>query len=312
VGGYDTSFKVADLSDRSVQSVYGLVVDSPIRLPGLPETARHPDFTVRFGETPERLRSPSAGGVLWQADATAILKTIPGLARFLISEGRTIDITALGDVSGLRLACGLASFGFGPILHQRGYFVLHASSVCLNGSSALAIAGYSGAGKTSLLLACMNRGAGMLSDDLTALKVSAEGVEAFGGLPLLGVSRDTASYFKLNRELLHPYLDTELKYSVQAASGKLVTEGVPLRAVIVLDTHFGSTVSVSRLRGRAAFAELRRQTRGLRIAEGIDREGHFQRTSRLSDSIPVYRMLRPRDGLSHVEELADRAMELLG
>jgi hypothetical protein len=68
----------------------------------------------------------------------------------------------------------------------RGFELLHASAVCLN-DAAVAFAGPSGAGKTTLMSRLVVRGAGFLTDDALSLEPGANGLIAYPGPPYLAV-----------------------------------------------------------------------------------------------------------------------------
>jgi hypothetical protein len=68
----------------------------------------------------------------------------------------------------------------------RGLEVFHASAVSLDGR-AIAFVGATGAGKTSLALRLVARGARFLTDDVLALDVGADGVRAHAGAAIVAV-----------------------------------------------------------------------------------------------------------------------------
>lgn len=68
----------------------------------------------------------------------------------------------------------------------RGVEILHASAVIM-GDSAVAFVGDSCAGKTSLAVQCVLRGARWLADDVVALEVVNGGIQAHPGAPIAGV-----------------------------------------------------------------------------------------------------------------------------
>ncbi|MGN6586626.1 MAG: HPr kinase/phosphorylase [Solirubrobacterales bacterium] len=74
----------------------------------------------------------------------------------------------------------------------QGLEVLHAGAVVLDGAG-VAISGPSGAGKTSLALALVRRGAELLADDVVAVERAGDEVLAHPGAPIAGIDHEEAS-----------------------------------------------------------------------------------------------------------------------
>jgi hypothetical protein len=80
------------------------------------------------------------------------------------------------------------------LLKRHGRYNLHAGCVAHEGHGAL-IAGPSGTGKSTLVLALAKAGLDFLSDDMTFLAGAEDGVEAHGFADAIGVTPDTAARF---------------------------------------------------------------------------------------------------------------------
>jgi hypothetical protein len=123
------------------------------------------DVTVRRGSVPDHLCSATSCGADWAMTDSDFLVRIPGVARFLIRGGReiTADIHACSDER--EAALFMLGTAFGILLHQRGHFVLHASSVEVNGKAVLFCAP-SGLGKSTLAAALVREGYPFVNDDV--------------------------------------------------------------------------------------------------------------------------------------------------
>src|SRR5205807_1718557 len=131
------------------------------------------------------------------------------------------------------------------VLRHRGRLVLHANAA-LTPRGAIAIAGRSGAGKSTTLAALLARGCAMLADDITALRLAADGqVEALPGVARVHLTQAAADglRYDIPRE---PRLGT--KAAVPTDHSMAVTPG-RLHAIYLLDTHPGSDVRVTSLTG---------------------------------------------------------------
>lgn len=127
----------------------------------------------------------------------------------------------------------------------RGYEVLHAGAVTIDGG-AVALAGPTGAGKTSLTLALMRQGAGFLTDDVLAVESRDEGLLAHPGIGVANVRAGdheragTAAGDALGA-LLGRTGRSKLHYAVRS-----VAEPLPLRALYFLERGAGGGAATIR------------------------------------------------------------------
>lgn len=153
--------------------VCGLTVGSDIELPNLkPATDAAHDATIEFGAVPASLSGATAGGPTWQIAGRQFLLTIPGIARFLLTDGRHIAVAPdpAGDPADIPIF--ILGTVLGILLHQRGQIVLHASAVRVNGKAVL-FCGRSGSGKSTLAAALAKRGFPVMTDDVGAISIAA-------------------------------------------------------------------------------------------------------------------------------------------
>jgi len=155
----------------------GLEIESDLELPGLIASqapAEGLQLTMRVGETPAALDGALETGPNWQRAAGAFLLTIPGVARFLVRDGRELVACPESETAPDDLAIFLAGPLLGICLHLRGATPLLASAVRV-GDRAVLFCGESGAGKSTLAAALGKRGHRMIADDLCALDLAAAG-----------------------------------------------------------------------------------------------------------------------------------------
>jgi len=154
----------------------GLQISSEIALPGLIEgVAGDSDVTIRCGDVPERLDGAVEGGPNWQFGDQQLLLAVPDIAVFHIIAGRQIVVAPAAEVRREDIAIYLCGTVIGAVLHQRARIVLHASAV-LVGNKAVLFCGASGAGKSTTAAALNKRGYALVSDDVCALDIDADGV----------------------------------------------------------------------------------------------------------------------------------------
>ena len=145
-------------------TAYGLHVRSPFALPftplpGGPRGERGsqggPDVRIRIGTTPAALPAPADRHGLWESAPGAFLLDVPGVARYLATDGRDVLVEPHGGDDDV----GVFLIGpvFAAVLQQQGIMTFHSAAV-ETGAGAVLFTGRSGDGKSSLLAALVKRG----------------------------------------------------------------------------------------------------------------------------------------------------------
>lgn len=283
---------------------YGLVLESELALPDWPRVDGPPDVLVRIGTVPEQLDHTTAWGSQWSHGPDGFLVRLPNIGRFLVRNGREVIVEPVGG-SSTELAFGFHSAAVGPLLHQRGRFVLHAS-VVEGASGGVAVAGHSGAGKSTTLLACLARGLRMVADDIAAVELDRSGRSArvHTGIGAVGAWPDTASHLQVPPEDVTHVRPGSRKLKVPRPATP--RQCVPLKAVVVLHVHQDTDVDWQPVTGREKFKVLWSLTRGLRVAAAIDQVSHFGLASALAETVPMYRLGRPHGTYDALETIATR------
>lgn len=177
----------------------------------------------------------------------------------------------------------------------RGRDALHAGAV-VKGGDAIAIAGASGAGKTTTMLELLRRGARFLTDDVTVLDAGEPGVRALPGAPVVNLP-DTEARTDL-AERLHRF-DGEWWARIREPH----LAAAPVRAVVVLER---GPAPISRLREPAAPLLQHALQSG---ADSARRAARFALLARLSEQADVIRAGVDRS--RPVGELVDELVQAL-
>lgn len=294
---------------------YGLVVESEIELPELrpaPTDAGAADLRVRLGGVPERIDDPVETRVTWAARPGAWLHEIDGVARYYVHEaGREVCVEPTGgtpaDVRSILFASPL-----GAVFHQRGWFVLHASAAALPGG-AVAVAGHSGAGKSTTLAALAGRGHPVLSDDKTVVRFGDDGrAEVLSGYPTMRLWRDAVERVGEAPETLPALREGIEKYLYRPPAFREAPEALGLLVVLAKTSALApAAVEVERLGTHEAVGAVLRQTYRRRIVDGSGlRAAHFAWATRVAAAVPVVRVTRSTHGES-VEAVVDTIEGLL-
>ncbi len=279
-------------------SVYGLTLASSLCLPELAEGIGAPDVVVATAvaspATP-RARGDAAGAEV----AGGVRLEYPGIATLTVAEGRRIAVAAAADADPDTVRMLVLGPALGVLLHQRGVLALHASSVLLDRGVA-AFLGASGAGKSTMAAALQQRGHALVADDITAVVPEAAGPGVLAAFPRLKLFPEAAAALGLDVDAL-PQVSAADSRRAQRAPDRLPGERLPLAAIFVLAD--GEAASIEPLAPTDALLDLVRHSYcAPRLAE-LGTRGHFLQCAEIARSVPVYRLVRPRE-LARLHELA--------
>lgn len=134
-----------------------------------------PEVSIRFGAIGDS--ALDAGGPIicrrnWRANTAGFLLQVDGVAQFLVQDGSRILIEAEPGASQDEINAYLMGSAIAALLQQRRILTLHASAIDTPKGAVLFL-GPSGIGKSTLLAAMQALGYSMLSDDISALRLSA-------------------------------------------------------------------------------------------------------------------------------------------
>ena len=163
-------------------------------VPGAPGTE------VRMVSTlPEALEGAVRCGGWTLARRGALLQTVPGVARFRVTDGVLIEVAPEEGSDPMAVEQFLNGSVSAAVVHQRGGLPLHAA--CLappDGGRAIAIAGHSGAGKSTLAADLLRRGWSLLSDDVTPIYAENGQIIAWPGRAVLKLWRDACERLSID------------------------------------------------------------------------------------------------------------------
>jgi hypothetical protein len=155
----------------------------------------------------------------------------------------------------------------------------------------VAIAGRSGAGKSTTLAALLDRGCAMLADDVTALACASDGqVEVLPGVARVNLTEAAVNGLGYQR---HPGLleSGRTKSALAADPPLMAARAGRLAAIYVLCTHDGPEVIHHELTGLEKFDAVQRCIYGPMLP--AEHPGAFPLVQALMLTAAVYRLQRP-------------------
>lgn len=277
---------------------YGLRLRTETPLPSLPEWAGsgEPDLILRRGPVPHRLPSPvwSSHFVEIGADG-AVLVRIPDVVGFLVKDGTQVVLDEDCDAETSVIETFLFSVVAGVVLHKRGVLPLHASCVMVD-DVAIAIAGVSGRGKSTLAGIMSTRGHDVVSDDICPVAFHDGQAMIAPGPCRIRLWPDSAELLGLSHEALETGRPNHPKRVLAARGADRAPK--PLGAVvrIAIDRRIERPI-LYRLSGAAAITPMEELVYRTRLGRRLDRRvGLFQDLVRLAALVPIYQLLRPERG----------------
>jgi hypothetical protein len=177
----------------------------------------------------------------WTAAAAgSLLFSVPGIARYLVSGGTTIDVEAEAGADRSSVELFLNGSARGTLIHQRGELPIEAATVLAPNGGAVAISSYSGFGKSTLAAELCCRGWSLIADDITRVTWTSGRVLVWPSHDALKLWRDACVKLGMDVEALPRVREGMEKFHVRmpAASAPAV-----LRTVIRLRAgpHQGMT-----------------------------------------------------------------------
>ncbi len=291
-----------------LHSVYGLVIESDVSLPELPRVAAgDPACRLRVSSVPRQKRAPRhwshhwrlPNGTIWTSFArlkSGYLIRFPRLADFVVSgDGTQVECRVAGPTPEITLRHLFLDQVLPLILSRWGKLVLHASAV-VNGEAAIAFAGVSGMGKSTLSTSFCQQGYTLLADDGLLLEEDERGLLAIPGYPGVRLWEDVVSSLFGEDCKLPPvaHYTEKLRVGTDAVQLRFCAEPVLVRRIYLLSEPPpegpGEAIAIHPLPPQEGFMELVRHTYRLDLLDPQKLRDEFVRLARVI-AVPLFRRL---------------------
>jgi len=284
-------------------SAYQLLIESPLPLNSLmPVEASGFSSDVRielysvgqsslYENTLSILGDSNVG--IFAADDVLVIE--PGIHFCRVTGGRNVIIQPMPDEGEDAIAHFIQTTVLQYILHQRGYFVLHASAVEVNGAAAVFMAPSTG-GKSTLAAYMSTQGFPIVADDLVAVDFSGADIRLIRASANLRLWPDAATYVGEDVASLPRVINAAEKrvFRVEHSDD---SSTIPFGAAYAL--IIGPTLEIQPLSLQDAFQEI---TKDMMFSKLYLREYQtyrnesiqlMTRASKIAASVPVARLQRP-------------------
>lgn len=299
----------------NVYRAYALTIhsDVPLHLPaggggGSDITiARRSLWTGEASEVPEDAEK-TANWMHRSNSGSIIAGRIYDEVRFLVKDGQAIYYDLNKELAEGVLQSYLLGVLMATLLRQRGYLVLHACAVAKDGN-AVAFAGESGWGKSTLAEYFCQQGYQLLSDDVLAIDTD-PGKDSsplvLPGYPQIRLRANAGRYLRPDFDAL-PLVNMENRKRFTTPSAFL-DKSVSLQQLYLLEPSFAETTHIEAVPKRTALLRLISHARATNLLEAPSfRARLFRQCERVLEHVSVQRLQRARDldGLSEIVDLVE-------
>lgn len=279
-----------------VCSAYGLRVGSEFCLlePCKPLSSfdPQPDIIVRIGSGEN-----NSAGLLRKNDY--FKGYLPEIGQFWIQNGNEIIVEPSADVDEQMLSSCILGSGFSILLQQRGFLVLHASAVIIEGQ-AIAFIGNSGTGKSTMASAFMQCGYSVITDDVLAIQFDTGHPAVIPSYPVIKLLPDAIKALGNEIDAL-PLLYQSSRKHIQEFDYEHLHLAYPLQKIYALS--IGDRHGIESLSSTETLFTLVNQSRAVKnLIDPNAKKLHFQQCAELTKTKLVSR-LRRKPGLSELSEI---------
>lgn len=285
--------------------VYGLRIRTELICPEWPvaseDLQQDVDVDIRWGSvSPNGLVHAVKKGLSFQVGPFAFWLFVPGIARFLVTEGTTIVVDPFQQSDEDSVRVFLLSACLGALLLQRRYLLLHANVIQVGGA-ALMLAGASGVGKSTLAAIFHNRGYAVLADDIGAIHPDGQ-IRA--GAPTLKLWADVIKCLEIETTAVRK-IRPQLEKYVLSTAASFSQQPLALKVIYVLMLHNQSTIKITSLKGIAKYQSVRQHLYRPQVIQPAERAQLALRLASLLQDCTVMQVMRPERGCS-IHAFADR------
>ncbi len=274
---------------------FGLKIHSEIKLPELrPLKSEKSDLNIYFGKIDLSRLKVLHKGLSSKVTKDAIYRFWDEIGKFEITED-TIRIEKVLGVNKIVLRTFLLGTVFATHLRLKGLFVLHASSINLNGN-AIAFSGFKGHGKSTTASAFYNEGYPIVADDYVAIDWNNINPLVYPGFPSLRLSNESRKVvgfdlFKSNDKNDKTYISVPNFFSNHI---------IPLKKIYFLKR--GDELKITDLPPQKAFIELIKNTFGIYMLSRSELPDNFFQCEQLVKKVNIATLKIP-DSIGRISEV---------
>ncbi|MCC7551751.1 MAG: hypothetical protein KO316_09755 [Methanobacterium sp.] len=270
---------------------FGLEISSEVELPGMTPGSENPDVQIIRGEVNHsQVIHVDVEGSNYLVSGEDVYLWWDDIGRVKISEGKRVTVDPIADLEGSD-EINVIPFILGPVmallLHQRGFLVLHGSSIRVK-ERAVAFLGYRGNGKSTTAIHLYQDGYPLVTDDILAIKFREEGLPVvYPGYPHVRLNEDSYNQVKTKTDILTPIRTIAGKIFCDASHG-FSSEPVDLERIYVIEKD--DKMGISNLKSQDNLLDLVRHSVANRIFQYNTQKENLIHCAQLVNNVTVKKL----------------------
>ena len=273
---------------------FGLKIQSDFEIAEMQQASfDRQDVTVILAETPRAIENPVREGVRFQLTDNEFLLNVDNVARYYVADGNSIRVEKRNGSTFQEVRLFLLGVVFSALLHQKGMVPFHASALLDEQGKSFLLCGRSGVGKSTLTAYFLNKGFGLLSDDVSVVGSGEGKIWVYPSFPFIKLWKDVMEHVDFSADEGTRLRDPLEKYGYRMEES-FHSQPAPIERVFVLHVHNKENYQTEELRGIDKFNALKNQTFRFQFVTDRNRPGHFTLLNEMAQAISVHRVTRPQ------------------
>ena len=227
---------------------------------------------------------------------------VPDVGSYEIRNGNIITVEPDSGVPLQDLSVFILGSAFGFLMHQKKVYPLHGSTVDL-GKRCITLVGHSGAGKSSLASGFVEKGYKLLTDDVSRIEYIDTDYYVYPSYPSQKIWKDGAQHLALQYDPENRVMRQLDKYYINSRE-RFCDSPKPLVGIFEIVPSEVHTPRLVQLEKSAVLNALISHSYLQEVIGGkTDVGAHLRFCSRLCESVPVYRIMRPYEGFTVLDQV---------
>lgn len=282
--------------------IFGYRVRSAFALDAYHCEFDEPEIIVESGRISCNTEDLEVDGFYFSMDEDLIAFYVPDVGTYEIRNGNRITVEPDYDARLQDLSLFILGSAFGFLMHQKKVYPLHGSTVDL-GNHCITLVGHSGAGKSSLASGFVEKGYKLLSDDVSRIESIDTNHYVYPSYPSQKIWKDGAHHLSLQYEPENRVMRQLDKFYINSRE-RFSDRKKPLAGIIEIVPSEVHTPVLIQLERPAVLNALISHSYLQEVIGGkTDVGAHLRFCSKLCESVPVYRIMRPYEGFTVIDQV---------
>lgn len=286
--------------------IYGLVIETDVMFDQLvkADDTDNADVTIKAGSISSKVSEHLEGAANSYYEIgfeESCFRNKGGY--YVISRGKEIIYETKEGYTPEMVGPWLLGFAFAMLLLQRKTLAVHCSAIA-DKNGAFLISGVPGAGKSSLTRVLLERGYGIMADDVAAVRIEEDGANVYPAFPYQKLCRNEVEKRDMDQEELI-YINEDKDKFLVSVKEAFVGDKRPLKYLIFIVISEKDKVEVHKLTGLNQLFALKENLFLTRLkGSWLNKKDLLDICLQVASGCPVYLIERPR-GVDTLKEMAD-------